>query len=214
MLNSAPPSHPRPQGRGPTNHSWDTVRGVYIHNETGVEWAGKGKRSAESAAQQKQRTDKRQRDSAARNENASMKTARALRTAARRHPPPLVTRKDFEKLAAMQKAFPDGVGYDELHDQWARMLRRGPLANHHMHQHPDSIAHNLAHICSHCRVSAAAQVVRTLPGHGSTTPFRIRAAVRARTGRPPPRRNYLHMSAGRPAVCSVQCLLIMQARRG
>ena len=50
----APPAHPRPKGRAPTNHSWDTAQGVYVHDETGA-IHNKGDRSAASATKQSQR---------------------------------------------------------------------------------------------------------------------------------------------------------------
>ena len=61
VASSAPPAHPRPKGRAPTNHSWDAAQGAYVHNETGAEHV-KGQRSAASAAQQKDREKDRKRD--------------------------------------------------------------------------------------------------------------------------------------------------------
>ena len=137
------PPIPRPQGRGPTNHHWDTTRGQYIHNDTKLPWT-KGKRSAESAALQKNRKDdrKRVRGSDERNEQAELTAARKLRTAARRHPPPLVTRSEFAELAAscrtVLQANPAVMSQDEWQDEcekymqhWHSMLRRGARATCH-----------------------------------------------------------------------------------
>ena len=122
------PPFPKPQGRKPTNHEWDEMLGQYIHNETKQPWA-KGWRSTESTAQQMGRKDerKRVRDKDERNEQAALRSARALRTAARKHPPPLVTRNEFEKLAAMHRAVRRGesVGFERIQLPWTRILRRG-----------------------------------------------------------------------------------------
>ena len=97
------PPYPQPQGRVPTNHEWDKTLGQYIHEVTKQPWV-KGGRSADSSAQQKgrKRKDSRKRDrgSNERNESAALKAARAMRTAAKHHPVPLVDFNKFEKLAA------------------------------------------------------------------------------------------------------------------
>ena len=126
-MGSSAPAAPaaRPQGRAPRDHTWDAARGAYVHNETGAVHV-KGERSAASAAQQK----KRERDKDERNENAATKAARALRTVARRHPMPLVTLAEFDKLASLHKeerarCHGQHDAFHQSRQQWVRMLRRG-----------------------------------------------------------------------------------------
>ena len=84
VASSAPPAHPRPKGRAPTNHSWDAAQGAYVHNETGAEHV-KGQRSAASAAQQKDREKDRKRDRGERKQVSGAAHRKDAAVEARRH---------------------------------------------------------------------------------------------------------------------------------